>query len=161
MRSCALVLVAALGLAGCATPVQHQTASGKPEILVAGATPETVKPAVVNRMVSAGYRITKDTPYELAFDRPVENVAAAVLLGSKYDSTPNARVSYTIAGTGTGTRVVADLAVITNPGSAFERRTDFNGSQDTVKIQGVLDQVRGDLEAATRQAAAEPPKPKR
>jgi len=72
-------------------------------------------------MVNGGFRITKDTSYELTFDKPVENIAVAVLMGSKYDSQPNARVSYTFAQVNDTTRVVADVAIITNPGSAFER----------------------------------------
>lgn len=44
------------------------------------------------------------------------------------------------------TRVVADFAIITNPGSSFERRTDFNNNQDSVQIQSMLDQIKAELE---------------
>jgi hypothetical protein len=135
-------------LCGCAAPVQHGTASGKPEVTISNTTQDIVKPLVVNRMLSAGYRITRDTQFELAFDAPVQNVAAQVLLGSKYDSQPNARVSYSFASTGTGLRVVADIAIITNPGSGFERRTEMNQSADSPLIQNMLDAVRSEVEMA-------------
>ena len=132
--------------AGCTAPVQHATSSGKPETTIAGTTPEKVKPLIVNRMLSAGYRITRDTQFEIAFDAPVKNVAAQVLLGSRYDSQPNARVSYSFASTGTETRVVADIAIITNPNSGFERRTEMNQAADSVQVQNILDAVRAALE---------------
>lgn len=97
-------------------------------------------------MLNGGYRITKDTPYELAFDKPVQNFAVAVLMGSKYDSQPNARVSYSFAQLGSDTRVIADLAVITNPESAFERRTAVNAGVDAHDVQVLLDNVRGSLD---------------
>ncbi|CAL8981572.1 hypothetical protein RHODGE_RHODGE_02867 [Rhodoplanes serenus] len=97
-------------------------------------------------MVTQKYRITKDTPYELSFDKPVENMAVQVLLGSKYDSQPNARVSYSFAPVDGGTKIFADMAVITNPGSAFERRTDVDGGHDSVAVQSLLDRIKEDLE---------------
>ena len=45
------------------------------------------------------------------------------------------------------TRVVADIAIITNPGSGFKPRTEMNGSQDSVQIQAMLDQIKATLEA--------------
>jgi hypothetical protein len=143
-----VVLCAALG--GCGTPVTHATGSGKVEVEINGTTPESVKASLVNSMINRGYRITKDTPYEIAFDKPVDNLAVAVLLGSKYDAQPNARVSYFIAATPPAVRVVADIAVITNPGSGFEQRTEMNASQASVEVQGLLDQVKVSLEIATR-----------
>lgn len=124
------VLGFALALGGCAAPIQHQTASGRPETLIHNTSADSVKSAIVNGMMSKGYRITRDTPYEIAFDKPVENIADQVLLGSKYDSQPSARVSYTLASVGADVRVIADMAIITNPGSAFERRTEMNNGQD-------------------------------
>lgn len=103
--------------------MQHHTPSGKVEATISGASPDDVKAALINEMLNRGYSITNDTSYMISFDRPVDNVFAAALLGSNYDSTPNARISYMLAKVGDATRVVADLAMITNPGSLFERRT--------------------------------------
>ena len=64
------------------------------------------------------------------------------MLGSRYDSTPNARITYTFA-VGTDTiRIVADLAIITNPGSAFERRMEMNNAKDSMEFQEMLNQLR-------------------
>jgi hypothetical protein len=140
------ILGLALTLGGCAAPVQHQTASGRPEVLIHNTNSESVKSAIVNRMLSDRYRITRDTPYEIAFDKAVENIAAQVLLGSEYDSQPNARISYTLASVGADVRVIADMAIITNPGSAFERRTEMNNGQDSPMVQTFLDGIKAEKE---------------
>lgn len=57
---------------------------------------------------------------------------ANALFGSKYDATPNPRVTYTLMQDQGATRVIADFVIVTNPGSAFERLTPVNGSQDTL-----------------------------
>lgn len=153
-------VAAVLTLGGCGTPVTHATVSGKVEVAITGSTPEAVKAGLVNEMVNHGYRITKDTSYEIAFDRPTDNIAASVLLGSKYDAQPNARVSYFITPTPPIVRVVADIAIITNPGSSFERRTEMNGSQDSVQVQALLDRLKTSLEAPPP-VAAKPSKSKK
>ncbi len=148
-------LLAAATLHGCGTPVQHATASGNVEVTISAPTADVVKAALVNEMVNRGYRITKDTPYEVVFDKPVENFAAQLLLGSRYDGVPNARISYMIAATPPTVRVVADMAIITNPGSSFERRTPLNNGQDSMQVQTILDSIKTKLEAPP---AAPPPR---
>lgn len=89
------ILAAALCImvAACAAPVRQSTASGRPEVTIHHAAPDRVKAALVSGMMNRGYRITRDTQFEIAFDRPVENLLAAALLGSSYDAQPNARVA--------------------------------------------------------------------
>lgn len=82
----------------------------------------------------------------LKFDRPVTNILASALLGSRYDSQPNARITYMFSKFSSSIRVVADMAVITNPGSAFERRTPFNNNQDSLSIQQMMLNIKLMLE---------------
>lgn len=139
--------LSAVALQGCGTPVEHATASGKVETSITAPSADVVKSALVNEMVNRGYRITKDTPYEVAFDKPSDSVAAQLLFGSRYDGIPNARISYMIASTPPTVRVVADLAIITNPGSAFEQRMPLNNSQESVQAQALLDAVKYKIES--------------
>lgn len=157
MRNLAIAALAA-ALGGCGS-VDHHTASGKVEATIA-APLEAVKAAVINAMVNQRYRISKDTAFELAFDKPTDNLLAAAFLGSRYDSTPNTRISYFLAPTPPSVRVVADFAIITNPGSSYERRTDFNRSEDTAQVQALLDGVKAQLETRAPPPAA-PPRQKR
>jgi hypothetical protein len=45
-------------------------------------------------------------------------------------------------------RVVADIAVITNPGSAFEQRTKMNHGRESANLQATLNAIKARLEAA-------------
>lgn len=98
-------------------------------------------------MLNRGYNLTQDNQFTVSFDRPVENVLAAAMLGSSYDGTPNARVTYTIVEANGATRVIADMAIVTNPGSSFERRTPMSNSQDSVKIQEFLNGLKRSIES--------------
>jgi hypothetical protein len=56
-------------------------------------------------------------------------------LGSGYNATPNERVSFTLVPLGPNTRVIADISVVTNPGSALERLTPFNNGPGSERMQ--------------------------
>ena len=147
MLSCSLgILLFALG--GCATLVTHATPSGRVETTIEGVGPEQIKSALVNVMLNRGYSLSHDAAFQIAFDKPVNNVFAQVLLGSQYNVIPNTRVSYTLAQVGNATRVIADLAIITNPNSPFEQRTDMNASAASNLIQDLLDSLKRRLEAS-------------
>jgi hypothetical protein len=97
-------------------------------------------------MLNRGYNVKSSTSTLLVFEKPIDNILASVLLGSRYDSTPAARVTYTIIETDTSTRVVASLAAITNPGSAFEQVTPMDNSKDSLIFQQFLNELKSSLE---------------
>ena len=144
----ALLPALILLVSACATPVAHHTPSGKPEVTIFSTDGELIKNLVISEMIDRGYSVSSEREYSIAFDRPVDNVFAAALLGSQYNSTPNARITYTVVRTPNGhSRVVATLQVVTNPGSSHERYTDASGNRDSVEIQALLDRVRDRIEA--------------
>jgi len=122
--------------------VSHATQSGKPEACIRNAKPPLVSADLASLLLDHGYSISQQTDTMVRGDRPVDNVAAAVLLGSRYDSTPNARITYSIVKRADCVRVVADIMIVTNPGSAYERLTPMNNSADSLKIQDTLDAIR-------------------
>lgn len=133
-------------VAGCATPIKHLTPSGRPEVTITGRVGEQIVARITNRMLDSGYNVKMATKTLMVFEKPIDNVLAAALLGSHYDHTPAARVTYTIIETEGYTRIVASLAAITNPGSAFERVTPMNDSKDSVRVQQFLAALKSSLE---------------
>ena len=91
-------------------------------------------------MINKGYSLTSDTGFQLVFQAPAEGLGA-ILLSSQYDSTVMVRMGYSIAPQERGTRVVVNIAAVTNPGSAFERLTPMNGSKDSVHVQEWLNDI--------------------
>lgn len=139
-------LLALIFLSACATPAQHNTPSKKVEVTIHGVQKTAVKDRLTSDMVNRGYLMTKSDDSLIAFDRAVDNFMVNALLSSRYDSTTNARVTYNLIQLDKDVRVIADCAVITNPGSAFEKRTDMNGNPDTYKIQAMLDSLKNMIE---------------
>lgn len=133
-------------IVGCAKPVIHDTPSGRPEITISGKVGKLVLADITGFMINRGYNLKVSSDTLLVFEKPLEGTMAGMLLGSSYDSTPNARVTYTIIETGTATRVIASFAAITNPGSAFEHITPMNHIQDTIEFQSRLNKIKAKIE---------------
>jgi len=107
--------------------MRFATESGRPEIVMERASIDRVKSAIVNKMLNRGFRITRDTQFELTFEKTYANPVTGVLLGDEYIGQPNTGITFTIAQRGEDVRVVTDVAFIANPGSPQERR--FEGTQ--------------------------------
>lgn len=141
-----IILVLAALLSSCATPVQHNTASGKPEVNIRGQVAKQAKGKLINQMINKGYNIKSESNSLVVFEKAMENFMAGVLLGSRYDTTPNARISATIVENSTCTRIILNFAAVTNPGSAFEKVTQMNQVKDTMLYQDILNQIKVELE---------------
>jgi len=142
-----IMLLAAILLAGCETVQPPATASGKPEVTI-NAPIAKIKSILISNAVNAGFSISKDSEYLLQFDKPSNNFAAQLLLGSKYDGVPNERYQITFAQMGDSVRVVAAGMIVTNPGSGFEQITVINSGDGINKTQEELLTVKQMAEAA-------------
>ena len=135
------LLMIIVALSACVTPVPYNTASGKMEMTFSGLEANKIKPLLINDMVNQGYTITQSTDYLVSFDRPLNDHLSGILFGSHYNGTPNERITYTIVPVNNGTRVIADLKIVTNPNSVHERITDMNRSQESLRVQGYLTMI--------------------
>jgi hypothetical protein len=89
---------------------------------------QTTKEAIVSVYLGRGFQIIRDSDLQLVMDRPAnDNFGAQLLFGSQWNSVPNARLSLTFLGDNP-TQVTAQLAIVTNPGSGFERVTDLTSN---------------------------------
>jgi hypothetical protein len=155
-----VALCAALGLAGCQTAQAPLTASGKPEVTIK-ATSGAVKARLLSLAMDRRFNVTKDTEYLLQVEKPTDNFGAALLLGSKYDSTPAERIVFTFAPMGDSVRVVAASMFVTNPGSAFEQITPVNAGEGVDRTQATLQEIKQSLEVAAMPPQVAAPAPKR
>ena len=141
-----MMVVFLMLLISCATPVQHNTQSGRPEVTISGKVGEQVIAEISNLMINNGYNVKSSSNSLLVFEKPIEKFMASVLLGSNYDGTPYARITASVIESPSNTRVVLTFAAVTNPGSAFERITPMNQSQDTIAYQNRLNEIKSRLE---------------
>ena len=98
--------------------------------------------------MNRGYSVTRDTDYLLQVEKPSDNMAAQIFLGSRYDGTPNERYVFTFAPMGDEVRVVTATMFVTNPGSAFEQLTPITTGAGVQQTQVSLDEIKAQLETA-------------
>ena len=156
LKTAFAVMAAALMLGACQTAQPPSTASGKPEVTIR-APVSKIKGLLITHAMNNGMSLTKDTEYMLQFDKPTNNLGAAVLLGSRYDSTPNERYVITFAPMGEETRVIASAMFVTNPGSGFERMTPVNAGEGIDRTQRNLEEIKRLAETPDTPVAAAKP----
>lgn len=112
------------------------------------------KEALIGSFLPKGYQITRDSEFQLVLDRPAkDNLAAQVLLGSQFNSVPNARVTLTITGDNP-TQVNSRIAIVTNPGSGFEQVMDLDQNADARSAVALaILQAKNNAEAAPAKPA--------
>lgn len=145
VRSMFIVISVAI-LAGCATPPQRlATPSGNPEIVI----PNTTRKQVIDKIVAAklekGMQVKSVNDYGVVVGKKVDSsFMASFLYGSRYDSTPEARITYSVVETAGGVRVFSRTEMVTNPGSAYERVSDVTQNLSG-EMQGELEQLKAVL----------------
>ena len=135
-------LTAILLVGGCATAPPLQTPSQRPEVTISGTTKKEILDVVVDNMLADGFQIKQMNDYSAVFGKLDRSLSGALLSGSKYDSTPEMRVTYNMVETGNAIRVFCSVAMVTNPGSGFERVTDVTGGKLAHKIQAMLERLK-------------------
>lgn len=120
-----LLALAGAGLGGCQSTSAAPLA---PQDYQVAASRSRAKEAVITTFLPRGFSIVRDSDYLLVLDRPAsDNFAAQFLYGSRFNGTPNARVTMTFVGDNP-TTVMTRIALVTNPNSGFEQITDLNGA---------------------------------
>jgi hypothetical protein len=135
-------LTALLLVGGCATAPPLQTPSQRPEVTISGATKKEILDVLVAEMLANGAQIKQMNDYSVVFGKRDSSLSGALLFGSKYDSTPEMRITYNMVETGKAIRVFCNAAMVTNPGSGFERVNDVTGGKLAHEIQAMLERLK-------------------
>ena len=142
-------LLMALALVGCQTDTST-TASGSPEITVRGTRPEAVKPKIINAALDLGMTLKHDTPIEVTVERPWDVNSRSAIVGPLANldgSSLIERLTFSIADSGGGTRVVLDRYMVRVSKQGKEYISLANNSPGTEKLQDILDSVAPSLGA--------------
>lgn len=130
-----LAVCATVSLVGCAAGtgkmamVRSPAATGqavRPEVTIANQTKKDVTDALVGEVVSRGFTVVTVTEYTAVFSKPFNTAATSPSLkrGARNGGSAEQRLSFTIAKTVGGVRVVLVNQIVTNPGTANERFSD-------------------------------------
>jgi hypothetical protein len=135
--------------------------AGRAQVTIS-ATAALVKSHLMNEILPKGFTIISDTPNQVVFDRVSDNFAANLFFGTRYGGAPHYRLAFSLVEIAGSTNVYADIALVGNAGTAFERRQDFNQGSDLAAIQNLLNTVAmravpdggGDMVAAAKEMMA-------
>jgi len=125
----------------CATVPPIETPSGRPECTVAGTSAADVQAYCLERFVGNGWMLKSQTSNQLVFWKENESELQNVLLGSAYDPTTTNEVRLVFTSAGGGTRVLGQVALVGNEGSAFERRDDLTSGRSGYELWQALRQI--------------------
>lgn len=147
MGKLSIVIIIATLIFGCATLPPLNTNSGRPEITLCGVSKNEMMEKVVAGASMDGFNIRSTSNFQIVMGKPLTNPLAAGLYGSRYDSTPEFRLVWTFADIGNScTHIGVALFMVTNPGSAFEKMSDFSTGKDAHDIQKGLEDIKSKFE---------------
>jgi hypothetical protein len=131
-----LFFATTLLIIGCETGPPLTTTSGRPEVFIANAAPGRVRAAIIDRGMSRGWTLERETENTITFVTKSNNVMASVLLSSNYDPNVMDRLRFTTISVNGGTKVYATEELVSNHGSAFERVTPLQNNKNSNALQG-------------------------
>ena len=77
--------------------------------------------------MSEGFTIDTVNDYQVVASKVItNNLAASLFFGSRYNINPAERVVFRFIESYNSVRILAESWIVTNPGSAFEKITEFN-----------------------------------
>ena len=133
-------LAASLLAAACQTTAMN-VQSRRPEVIIHNSNVYTLKNALAYAFTDAGFSIGGSNDFQLQLEKHVDSPLASVVYGSQYNTTPDMRLTFSFIQLGADTRVIGDMAIITNPHSAFEDRTELQDSGTLKSIQDTLNKL--------------------
>jgi C-terminal processing protease CtpA/Prc len=143
----AVAMLCLFALAGCASQPPLDTAAGRPEIIITNVDLEEIKAQLTTDALQWGYTTKSVTDYTAVYEKREQSTMAAVLMGSQYDPYPLWRLTYNLVEQNDRVRIVANIYIVTNPGSAFERISDVSqASKAAHSIQNYLEQLETSIE---------------
>jgi len=111
---------------GCATNYQVNSSTGKAEVIINGVDRKEIKDVMLNAMLSDGFYLQNQNEYQLVFGKKDNSLTMSLLAGSNYDITPEWRYTFTMVDYSGGIRILTNIWIVTNPGSAFESINDLS-----------------------------------
>lgn len=136
-----------LALAGCQSLPPLHTPSGRPEVLIHGATKAEVMDAIITSAMDRGYGVLDQSDSMLVLAKNADDFASQFLFGSEHNVTPQKQLRCSVAVTSEGVRVVGNFSIVTNPGRAFASATPASPrSKAAHQIQDLFETIRDALE---------------
>jgi hypothetical protein len=105
---------------------------------ITGFDKKPITDELVKTMMDEGYNIKTTNDYQMVFCKDLTDFKSMFFLGSKFNGTPEMRITFNIVQLDKIVKITADAKAVTNPNSGFERYTQVNPQN----IQPLLDNIK-------------------
>lgn len=134
-------------LTGCQTvaPIAS-TPSGKPEAIFTSTSAEDISGRIASACMSQGLMVFDQSNYQVLCGKTMtggDSVMAQLLIGNSYSTTPEQKIRFAIANTGSGIRVQASQWIETQMAFGQMRRQELNGGKHFNDVQNFLYSIGG------------------
>jgi len=130
---------------GCATTPPIPTPSGKPEIVFSNVTKNEVANRIIDGSSSDGWVLKNSSEYIVVLEKPITSGFAKFVYGSKWNETPNVRLQCQLTEVQDGVRVLFNIFIVTNPGTAHEIITDISKGKDAYNLYSQLESLKAKI----------------
>ena len=132
-------------IGGCAAPPKRlDTPSGNPEVTVDGVTKQEVIDVMLDSVLASGAKIESVNDHGIVVSKEAGGIGIVLVYGSGYDPKPDIRAHFYVVDTMDGVKIYAQGEIVTNPGSAYERKKDVTDSYNN-DLQSALTKLKNKL----------------
>lgn len=137
------IIILMLLLSGCATQGDMQS-SKNPTVMIK-AEKKAVMDKIVQWKIESGTMLKSSNEYMLVFEKPIDSTMASIMYGSRFKSTPDARITYNLSQENDVTTVTGTFYIVTNANTGAE--TSKDKTRMVYKdMQSELDRLKTNLE---------------
>lgn len=104
------------------------TSINQPSIVIHDVSKEQIANLLIEGKLQQGWKLDSSNDYGVVFIREIDNFAARVTYGSKFNRTPAARITYNMINVSGGVKVIVKSEMVTNPNSPYEKSRDFTST---------------------------------
>lgn len=130
-------------LAGCQSAQQQAAVQRTTQV---DATIQEFTDLLLQKRIARGYTIRQQTPNMIVLDRPAKDFATQFVYGSQWNIVPNYRLTYQMYGDKPLT-VSVNGAIITNPGSGFERINDMSNHASMAEVMKEIADIASEIKS--------------
>ena len=113
----------------------------QPEVTIVGAQRADVVSALADELIAQKFSLVRSGDYEAVFEKQ-GGILESIVAGSRYDAIPKYRLTFSLIVGAGSIRVLGTQALVTNPGSGFERQTALDAKKHRRGMQSLLEGVR-------------------
>ena len=142
-------------IVSCQTMSPSNQSSGLPHVLLENTSSSIVMNTIVSSMNNSGFKVISTKDSTVVVTRPSGPELAADVFGASFSGTAEIRIAYTITRSGSAVQVSADISLVANPGTSYEKSASLNDTKYARSMQASLETLKSAVHPAGH-AAGQP-----